>query len=74
MHVAPLSQRPELSSSRVCVYGVCGAGAPLLSARMLMSMLWAMAPAGLINVYITGLNQVEGSLCATHMAASVCVS
>lgn len=34
------------------------AGAPLLTTRVLASILWALLPSGLINVYITGLNQV----------------
>ena len=35
------------------------AGAALLTPKVLGSILWALLPAGLINVYITGLNQVR---------------
>lgn len=34
-------------------------GASLFRLRVLASILWALVPAGLINVYITGLNQVR---------------
>ena len=38
------------------------AGAAILTPKVLGSILWAVVPAGLINVYITGLNQVRGAL------------
>lgn len=33
-------------------------GTPIFTPKMLYSILWALIPAGFINVYITGLNQV----------------
>ncbi len=47
-------------------------GASLLAPRVLGAILWAMLPAGLINVYITGLNQVSQPVCEdTPMLSSL---
>jgi len=48
-------------------------GASLLAPRVLGAILWAMLPAGLINVYITGLNQVSQPVCedTTMMSRSL---